>query len=240
MRASMAAVASIPAHCKNSSEHRSRSRPGTRPTSSTDVDVGALAAAELADFEARVLDPGAVEVDEVHRHLRAAAPMRASNPSARTPGSPPSVRGSRRAMRRATVTSSVVSEQVDRDEWLARADRSRAEGRMGCVGTEVGCAGSERVPACAREIVAGGVGVVVEEDRHAWVSAHHCPNVAARPRAARSRWAEVPASATKGTTSSAPRNGCTPSCPSIAMWRRDRVGELRAAWLHRARRARRA
>ena len=49
---------------------------------------------------------------------------------------------------------------------------------MGCVGTEVGCAGSECVTACAREIVAGGVGIVVQEDRNAVSLGPPLPEVA--------------------------------------------------------------
>ena len=101
--------------------------PGTSPTSSTRRDVGVLAAREVPHLEARGLDAGALEVDEVHRHLRSPVRLEHEKPSARTPGQP--------AVALADLTRDAARDRdvagrehtVDRDERLARADRGRAE-----------------------------------------------------------------------------------------------------------------
>ena len=128
-------------------------------------DVGALPAGELADVEARVLDSRAVEIDQVHRHLR--SPLRLEHEAERAHAGEPAVAFTNLACD-ATRDRDVAGDeqQVDGNQRLAGAHRGRTERRVRRVGTEVGLAVLERVAPDVRKIATAGIGVVVEEHRN--------------------------------------------------------------------------
>ena len=110
----------------------------------------------------------------------AAGPSDASmNPSARTPGSPPSCSRISRAMRRATATSRVTSSTLIATSGLRAPTAVAPSVGCGASGPKSGLRAPERVAANVREIAAVGVGVVVEEHRHARASRPTIPRTRA-------------------------------------------------------------
>ena len=119
---------------------------------------------------------------------------------------------------------------VDRDERLARADRGRAERRVRCRRDRSrarGC-GSASSRACAEDRARRD-----RRRRRRTPAPRGSRPTTRRTRAPSSaacaRSAFVPPSATNGTTSSAPRHGCTPSCSAIEHVLGDRGGEVARA-----------
>ena len=201
----------MPAHRGTSRSQRASSAAGTSPTSSTAATSAPRARARSRDVVARRLEPGALERDEVHRHLR--PPRDASrNPSARTPGSPPSRSRTARAIApreprgRRTSSSQFTATSTGRaptatapSAGAGRRARGRVRGRANASRRSVGQRPLARV------------GVAVEEHRDPELSAD--PRRELVRRVDRDRPASVPSSATNGTTSTTPKRGCTPSCP---------------------------
>ena len=168
-------------HSRNSSERAVELAPGTSPTSSTSrrrcpVHVRARA------LHARLLHPGALEVDEVHRHLRPVATLEPEAERADAGHARRRARVLRARFRCAPLDPADVEEAVERDERRARRHRRRSEPRVRLRRAEIRRALDERL-AAARDGRSRPprIGIVVEEARHA---VHARPT---RSRSARAR-----------------------------------------------------
>ncbi len=214
----MVTSASRPLHARKSSEHRSSSARGTRPTSSTRATSVPSAARELAHVQAGFLDAGLRQVGEVHRHLRPLFGLEDEPEGAHAwqpvvAGPHLGARFGARPRRRR-----VASTQLTATSGARAPDRGRAQHRVRLVRTEVGCPPLERVRTRVGQVAC----LARRRRRRRTPEPRTCLPTSARmpgPRAWRSgARPRCRPSATNGTTSSAPNRGCTPSWPASDTW----------------------